>query len=136
MTLKRRSFLFFAYKSYKKNKNLPFILGLTTVSLIYVSEISHPKLRPMLLGLNSVFVSFGILLTSLLGQFFDWHTMAAIFIGGTIFTCLMMLSIPESPYWLATFQKDRNDDIESSLQWIYKSSKVFKYSIDLVLSSN
>lgn len=101
-----------------------FILGLTTVSLIYVSEISHPKLRPMLLGLNSVFVSFGILLTSVLGQFFNWHTMSAIFIGGTIFTCFLMLCIPESPYWLATFQKNRNDDIETSLRWIYKSSEV------------
>lgn len=108
----------------KKSNFSNHISGLTTVSLIYVSEISHPKLRPMLLGLNSVFVSFGILLTSFLGQFFNWHTMAAIFVGGTIFTCLMMLSIPESPYWLATFQKNRNDDIESSLRWIYKSSKV------------
>lgn len=78
----------------------------------------------MLLGLNSVFVSLGILLTSLLGQFFNWHEISAIFCGATIFTFLMMLCIPESPYWLAAFQKNRTEDVERSLRWIYKSSKV------------
>lgn len=102
------------------------ISGLTTVSLIYVSEISHPKLRPMLLGFNSVFVSFGILLTSFLGLFFDWHTISAIFGGATILTFLSTLFIPESPYWLAAFQKDRQNEVESSLQWMYKSSMVCK----------
>lgn len=90
-----------------------------------MSEISHAKLRPMLLGFNSVFVSFGILMTSFLGLFFDWHTISAIFCGTTILTFLLTLCIPESPYWLAAFQKNRNDDIESSLKWIYKSSKVY-----------
>lgn len=96
------------------------------MSLIYVSEISHPKLRPMLLGFNSVFVSLGILLTSILGLFFDWHQIAAIFSGITVLTFLLMFFIPESPYWLAAFQNNQNDDVEVALQWIYRSSKVLR----------
>lgn len=86
----------------------------------------------MLLGFNSVFVSFGILLTSLLGQFFNWHTIAAIFIGATCFTILIMFSIPESPYWLAAFQSNRNDDVESAIRWIYKSKKRFQYELETI----
>ncbi|XP_055316513.1 facilitated trehalose transporter Tret1-like isoform X2 [Sitodiplosis mosellana] len=109
--------------------------GLTTVSLIYVSEISHPKLRPMLLGFNSVFVSLGILLTTLLGQFFNWHTIAAIFSGATILTFILMFCIPESPYWLAAFHKNRNDDVETTLRWIYKSNKRCQYEMEVIRNS-
>lgn len=80
----------------------------------------------MLLGFNSVFVSFGILLTSFVGQFFNWRTMAAIFSGITIISFLATLCIPESPYWLLAFRKNRKNDaeVESALRWIYRSKKV------------
>lgn len=101
-----------------------------------MSEISHPKLRPMLLGLNSVAVSFGILLTSFLGQFFDWHSIALIFSGITILTFLLMLFIPESPYWLLAFQKNRSDDAQIALRWIHESTEVFSeyYSHHFVIN--
>lgn len=98
-----------------------------------MSEISHPKLRPMLLGLNSVFVAFGILLTSFLGQFFNWHTIAAIFCGLIVFSFVLTLFfIPESPYWLAVFQQNRADDIESSVRWIYKSKKRIQCELEVI----
>lgn len=109
-----------------------FIPGLTTVSLIYVSEIAHPKLRPMLLGFNSVFVSFGILLTSLLSQFFNWHAIAAIFGVSTIIAFIIIFFIPESPYWLAAFHSNRIDDIELAVRWIYKSKKRIQYELETI----
>lgn len=86
----------------------------------------------MLLGLNSVFVALGILLTSLLGQFFNWHTIAAIFIGLIGFSFVTIFLIPESPYWLAVFQQNRYDDIESSLRWIYKSKERVQCELEII----
>lgn len=115
---------------------MSIISGLTTVSLIYMSEISHPKLRPMLLGLNSVFVALGILLTSLLGQFFNWHTIAAIFIGLIAFSFVTIFFIPESPYWLAIFQQNRDDDIQSSVRWIYKSNDRVQCELETIRNTS
>ncbi|CAH1102111.1 unnamed protein product [Psylliodes chrysocephalus] len=97
--------------------------GLVTVALIYVSEIAHPKLRSMLLCLNSVFVTFGILLTCLLGLWFPWRTMAFIFIVMTILLSVCMWFIPESPHWLFIFKEDHQATSEA-LSWLYGSNNL------------
>lgn len=81
----------------------------------------------MLLGLNVAFTSFGILLTSILGQFFGWRVIAAIFSGLTVLTFAAITIIPESPQWLAVFQSDQMDAIETAVQWIYTSKDVSNY---------
>lgn len=98
--------------------------GFTAVSMIYVSEIAHPKFRPMLLSFNSVFVSFGILLTSVCGLFFDWRTIAIINGGASILSFLLILFIPESFYWLIYFKKNRSDEAEIAIGRIYRSKMV------------
>lgn len=78
--------------------------GLTTVNLIYISELTHPKIRAMLLCLNSVFVSLGILIVCCLAVVLDWRKMTIIFL---ILECCIFLTlyfVPESPYWLVCFQ--------------------------------
>lgn len=99
-------------------------IGLTTVAVIYVSEVTHPKMRAMLLGLNVAFTSFGILLTSILGQFFEWRSIAAIFSAFTILTFILITFLPESPLWLVTFRPNQIDATNTAIRRIYKSKDV------------
>lgn len=77
--------------------------GLTTVGLVYISELSHPQVRPMLLCLNSVFVSLGILITCCLAVLLDWDKIAMIFLALECCIFFAFFFVPESPYWLVCF---------------------------------
>lgn len=98
--------------------------GLTTVSLIYVSEISDPKLRPTLLCLNSVYVSFGILITCIFGMFYNWRTISYIYVSITVVSFLLLLFIPESPRWLVTYRPNEYAATEKAVRWIYRRNDV------------
>lgn len=84
--------------------------GLTTVGLVYISELSHPQVRPMLLCLNSVFVSLGILITCCLAVLLDWRKMAMIFLALECCIFFALYFVPESPYWLVCFTNGMFDE--------------------------
>lgn len=84
--------------------------GLTTVGLIYISELSNPKIRPMLLCLNSVYVSLGILITCCLAALVDLRKMTIIFLILECCVFFALFFVPESPYWLACFRNGMSND--------------------------
>lgn len=98
--------------------------GLTTVSIIYVSEITDVKLRSTLLCLNSVYVSFGILLTCIFGMFYNWRTISYIYVSLTIISFLLLLFIPESPRWLVIYRPNEFLATNKALRWIYRRHDV------------
>lgn len=102
-----------------------FSSGLTTVGLIYVSEITHPRIRPMMLSCNSVFVSFGILVTCCLPVWLNWHNMAIVFLIINCLTFFGLFFIPESPYWHLCLN-NRTDGAENSLRWLNRREKIFQ----------
>ncbi|CRL05457.1 CLUMA_CG018168, isoform A [Clunio marinus] len=98
-----------------------FCGGLTTVALVYVSEISSPEYRGMLLCLNSVAVSLGILITYLLNVYFKWRTIGYIFAVSALLTFFIVSRLPESPSWIVSMRKKRkNSDALASYEWIYR----------------
>ncbi|CAG9808596.1 unnamed protein product [Chironomus riparius] len=95
--------------------------GLVTVALVYVSEISNPQYRGMLLCLNSIAVSFGIILTYFLNIFFSWRTMSFIFAFIALITIVIVMQIPESPCWFVSLSRERsNSKALASIEWIYR----------------
>lgn len=83
--------------------------GLTTVALVYVSECSHPLLRPALLCLNSVAVSLGVLGTYVAYAVLPSWRWLAWCCAALALISLGLLCAPggfgpvESPHWLYLF---------------------------------
>jgi facilitated trehalose transporter len=99
--------------------------GLTTVALVYVSEISSPKYRGSLLCLNSVAVSLGILLTYWLNIYFNWRTIGFMYAVLSAVSLVILAKLPESPNWIvALSRKKKHSEALLSLEWIYRKRHV------------
>lgn len=79
-----------------------FTIGMSTVSYIYVAEITTPEKRGVLSALGPGLVSTGIFIIYSLGAFVHWRKVAGICAGVSLLTPLLMYFAPESPLWLAS----------------------------------
>ncbi|XP_069683871.1 facilitated trehalose transporter Tret1-like [Periplaneta americana] len=109
--------------------------GLSTVALVYVSEVSYPNIRPMLLCLNSVFVSFGILLTCILAQWFTWREMAIWFGVMAVATFVALWLLPESPHWLATYKQKRREHMEDAVRWLNRNPQRYQQELKSLMET-
>ncbi|KAJ8666956.1 hypothetical protein QAD02_008618 [Eretmocerus hayati] len=86
--------------------------------MMYVAEISRPRIRGVLLVIFPMAVSFGILCESGFTRFeiADKKTVGLASSGCSLFSFVLLLCIPESPHWLAsTGQIER---LEQALCWL------------------
>jgi sugar porter (SP) family MFS transporter len=93
-------------------------IGFTSVTApVYVSELSPPQSRGMLIGLYQFALTLGIALADLVGYWLAaqeaWRLMFAIAAVPTIFFLAIILTVPESPRWL--FAHNREKDAERVL---------------------
>ena len=93
-------------------------IGFTSVTApVYVSELSPPQSRGMMIGLYQFALTLGIALADLVGYWLAaqeaWRLMFAIAAVPTIFFLAIILTVPESPRWL--FAHNRETDAEKVL---------------------
>lgn len=93
--------------------------GFSTSCLVYCSELSHPTYRPMLLGLNSVCFSLGILITYGFGVEVAWRTQAFFYLGFAAAIVALHWPLPESPHWLPD-----GPERTKALIWLYPHGTV------------
>ncbi|RXG60698.1 Facilitated trehalose transporter Tret1 [Armadillidium vulgare] len=95
------------------------ICGLATGFLfaivpIYTSETCRASLRGRLNSVNSISLTLGVLISFLLGGFFDWRLSAYLSIIPGVIFFIGMCFVPESPYWYLL--KNNEDLALESLQ--------------------
>ncbi|KAI5748846.1 hypothetical protein M8J76_002492 [Diaphorina citri] len=104
--------------------------GMSTVAMVYVSEICHENFRPAILCLNSVFISCGILLTTILNLYLDWRSLSYCFLALVLISGLVLICFaPESPHWLINMDRTANVNkrmakAEKSLKFLNRNPEV------------
>jgi sugar porter (SP) family MFS transporter len=98
---------------------LGIAVGFTSVTApVYVSELSPPKSRGMLIGLYQFALTLGIALADLVGYWFaasqGWRWMFGFGLVPAVLFLFMVLTVPESPRWL--FVQNRLAEAESVLK--------------------
>ncbi|KPJ12122.1 Facilitated trehalose transporter Tret1-2-like [Papilio machaon] len=97
-----------------------FTIGMSTVSYIYVAEITTPEKRGVLSALGPGLVSTGIFVVYSLGAFIHWRKVAAICAGFSLLTPFLMYFVPESPLWLAS--KGQMKEAYNALFWLRQNN--------------
>lgn len=90
------------------------VAGMGACSTIYVAEISEVQNRSMLLSFLEMFFSLGILIGYVATCYLRWNIAASIFATISVVSLLLLLWIPETPYWL--IKRARPSDAMYSLQ--------------------
>lgn len=98
---------------------LGIAVGFTSVTApVYVSELSPPQSRGLLIGLYQFALTSGIALADLVGYWFaaqqSWRWMFAFGIFPAVLFLLMVLTVPESPRWL--YLQNRLPEAEAVLR--------------------
>lgn len=93
-----------------------FCVGLLTTPVpVYISEITQPTYRGLLLSAQSTAVAFGILMPHALGVYLKWDLVAMICISIPILCYVVMAMVPESPSWL--LDDGQMDNAIDSFKW-------------------
>ncbi|XP_065168560.1 facilitated trehalose transporter Tret1-like [Atheta coriaria] len=85
------------------------------IMLVYLAEITDPKIRPQCLTSVPFGCNLGIMLTQLLGSFVHWRTLAMLVCVLPVINMAILLYIKDSYVWL--LNKNRVDEAKKAFTW-------------------
>ena len=91
------------------------VLSQSSSIYTYISETVHPKVRGSLITMPSFMMAFGLLLVWFLGYFLSWRIIAYILTIPPILLIMLLLLLPETPYWLIEY--NNVEEAKKSLQF-------------------
>lgn len=101
--------------------------------IVYLTEMSEPRLRGFFLALNnSLGYSGGVLISHLLGVVFSWQNTLRISALVPTLCLLFAKFIPESPYWL--IQQNRPEEASVNFFWLRGETSESKDELNAILS--
>ena len=90
--------------------------------LVYIAETSSKELRSTLSNIPNISFCLGSIITYLLSMMISWRILNWVLLIPPLLTILMMLNVPETPYWLA--QKNRIDEVKKALLWLRNGQEI------------
>ena len=81
----------------------------------YISETVHPSIRGSLATLPAFMMASGMLMVWIIGYFLTWRMTAYLLTIPPILLTLLILLLPETPYWL--IENNDNEAAKKSLQF-------------------
>lgn len=87
-----------------------------TISVMIITEYASPRYRGIFLTIKSVSFLWGIWIANTIGTFWHWKNIVLLGFAATVYNIIIILSWPESPYWLAS--RRRFDECATAHRWL------------------
>uniref|UniRef100_A0A1Y1M322 Major facilitator superfamily (MFS) profile domain-containing protein n=2 Tax=Photinus pyralis TaxID=7054 RepID=A0A1Y1M322_PHOPY len=84
--------------------------------LIYVAEVTEPRLRGLLASTTLLSTSIGIFLAFLIGSLLHWRIAALVSCTVPLISVCLLSRLPETPYWLLA--QNKPEEARRSLAWL------------------
>lgn len=104
-----------------------------SLGAIVIGEYSSPIYRGMFLNMKTASVCFGSMVVHILGNFYDWRTIAIQAIVPYILSIMIIYTWPESPAWLAS--KQQFERSEKSFYWLRGTSEASYKELEALIKA-
>ncbi|XP_055551049.1 uncharacterized protein LOC129733305 isoform X2 [Wyeomyia smithii] len=105
----------------------------STVTQVYISEISSPDIRGFLSAIQKIAGHLGMLISYLLGAYLDWRQLAMLVSVAPIMLFISVIYIPETPSFLVL--RGCDDEAHRALQWLRGPHKNVEIELDTIRSN-